>query len=286
MSPRRWSEANSTDASVTILSATAETPETPFKFVWQRAVCSKECPLAPTVRLVALARSIHMDADGTNCYAGAGRIADETGLHLRTVREADKALVAGGWLVVTFQGGSPRGGARLATVYRAQIPTTGGTGPLVTGGTGPLVRQPTGGPESTTGGTGPPHHVLPRKSKTRAPGTPSADDLGADFSKAKNGKTAERDGTIFEDPFVRFYAVFPRRVAREAARKAFAKALKTVTVEELVAGAERYRDDPDRDPRYTAYPATWLNAGRWADERPSANGKASDPYAEQKVTYK
>ena len=127
------------------------------------------------VRLVALARSIHMDGDGTNCRPGAKRISDETGLDMRTVKRADKVLVDGGWLVVTQRGGSPRGGVRMATVYRAQIPTTGGTGPPVTGVTGPPVAQPdrwhtVQGPvvlSTTTGGTGPPHQV-PMRNTNRA----------------------------------------------------------------------------------------------------------------------
>lgn len=67
-------------------------------------------------------------------------------------------------------------------------------------------------------------------------------------------------------PFDRFYAVYPKHVGKEDARKAFAKALKKATAETIIAGAERYRDDPTRKPEFTAHPATWLNAGRWDDE--------------------
>jgi hypothetical protein len=28
----------------------------------------------------------------------------------------------------------------------------------------------------------------------------------------------------------------------------------------------RYRNDPNREPEFTAHPATWLNAGRWDDD--------------------
>ena len=34
-----------------------------------------------------------------------------------------------------------------------------------------------------------------------------------------------------------------------------------VTNEELIAGADRYTADPNRDPSYTKHGATWLNAG-------------------------
>ena len=162
----------------------AAKPEDRFKFDWQRAVCGEECQLAPMVRLVALTMSIHMDGDGTSCRPGAKLTADETGLDLRTVKRAVKVLIGGGWLVVTFRGGSPRG-VRLATVYRAQIPTTGVTGPPVTGVTGPPVAQPdrwhTGQRPVAlvlmTGGTGPPHQSVPIMTNS-ASGSRSVDLIG------------------------------------------------------------------------------------------------------------
>lgn len=66
----------------------------------------------------------------------------------------------------------------------------------------------------------------------------------------------------FED----FWAVYPRRVAKKAARRAWEKALKDATPAEIIRGAERYRDSPSRSPRYTKHPSTWLNGGCWEDE--------------------
>lgn len=70
-------------------------------------------------------------------------------------------------------------------------------------------------------------------------------------------------------PFDAFYAIYPRRVGPEAARRAWDKAIKLAPATEIIAGAVRYRDDPRRqakDVEFTAHPATWLNQGRWADE--------------------
>jgi len=55
-------------------------------------------------------------------------------------------------------------------------------------------------------------------------------------------------------------------VAKQAALKAFEKALQVATGEEICDGARRYADDPNRSPSYTAHAATWLNAHRWGDE--------------------
>jgi hypothetical protein len=73
-----------------------------------------------------------------------------------------------------------------------------------------------------------------------------------------------------DDAFDAFWAIYPRKVAKGAARKAWAKAMKDgADPAEVITGARRYATDPRRveaDIRYTAHPATWLHAERWADE--------------------
>ena len=75
------------------------------------------------------------------------------------------------------------------------------------------------------------------------------------------------------DRFEEFWRTYPRRVGKVAARKAFAKALGSgLTAEELILAAARIaaqreaEPDPAKRERFTPHPATWLNAGRWADE--------------------
>ncbi|WP_276670260.1 hypothetical protein [Schaalia cardiffensis] len=69
------------------------------------------------------------------------------------------------------------------------------------------------------------------------------------------------------DPdFDAFWDTYPRRVGKDAARKAWRKAIKRAKPAEIIAGAARYRDDPNRVEEYTKHPGPWLNAGRWADD--------------------
>lgn len=74
--------------------------------------------------------------------------------------------------------------------------------------------------------------------------------------------------------FDRFWAVYPRKVGKGEARKAWAKVVKSgVEPAQIVAGAERYRDDPLRKRRgdeFTKHPGPWLNAERWSDQDSSA----------------
>jgi Helix-turn-helix domain len=87
-------------------------------------------------------------------------------------------------------------------------------------------------------------------------------------TKSKNQDEGAAD---VGEAFDRFWAVYPRRVAKEAARKAFAGAIKRggALVEALIAGAQRYAAErTGQNPKYTKHPATWLNAGCWEDELP------------------
>jgi len=97
------------------------------------------------------------------------------------------------------------------------------------------------------------------------------------------GQTAVRriPGTSFDD----FWEVYPRRAAKAAAYKAWSKAVLSASPEDVLAGAARYRDDPNREPQFTAHAATWLNAERWSDDplpgktRPATGGqKRMDSY--------
>jgi hypothetical protein len=58
----------------------------------------------------------------------------------------------------------------------------------------------------------------------------------------------------------------PKKVGKQAAEKAYAKAAKTTEENVIIAGARRYADDPNRVDAFTAHPTTWLNAGRWNDD--------------------
>jgi hypothetical protein len=64
-----------------------------------------------------------------------------------------------------------------------------------------------------------------------------------------------------------WWARYPRKDGKGQARAKWKAALAKVDGDaaRLVAAAERYRDDPNRDPTYTKLPATWLNGECWDD---------------------
>jgi uncharacterized protein YdaU (DUF1376 family) len=65
--------------------------------------------------------------------------------------------------------------------------------------------------------------------------------------------------------FDRFWVVYPEKVAKPAARKAFNRVIRKTTIEIILAGVERYIATKPPD-RAWAYPATWLNQERWLDQ--------------------
>lgn len=66
--------------------------------------------------------------------------------------------------------------------------------------------------------------------------------------------------------FDEFWELYPRKVGKTAARKAWVKAQQTADADTIINAARNYANDPNREPAYTAHPTTWLNEGRWDDE--------------------
>ncbi|MFC7759710.1 hypothetical protein ACFQY4_18095 [Catellatospora bangladeshensis] len=96
-----------------------------------------------------------------------------------------------------------------------------------------------------------------------------------------------RPAAEVEAAFNRFWAAYPKRVAKQDARNAWNKIAKDfrADLDTIVIGAERYRDDSARrraGDRYTAHPGTWLRAGRWLDELPTQDDRVLST-ADQRV---
>lgn len=105
------------------------------------------------------------------------------------------------------------------------------------------------------------------------------------FSKTSEGETVEGGGSAREgdwprDAFDQFYGRYPRKVAKQGAKRALDRVRRSgqVTFAALMLGLERYIRTKPPDIAW-CYPAKWLNDGRWDDEpdnRPSkTNGNGS-----------
>ena len=85
------------------------------------------------------------------------------------------------------------------------------------------------------------------------------------------------------DEFAQWYARYPRKEAKDAAKRAFTKARKSASLPELLSGLDQYnRAMAGKERQYLALPATWLNAGRWQDEIPTTTKPAaSSPWNQE-----
>ena len=78
-------------------------------------------------------------------------------------------------------------------------------------------------------------------------------------------------------PFDEFWSAYPKKKAKEAARKAWAKLKPDETlgkeIIQAVTDSAKTKDWIKENGKYIPYPATYLNGKRWEDERNEANGE-------------
>jgi hypothetical protein len=76
-----------------------------------------------------------------------------------------------------------------------------------------------------------------------------------------------------------FYARYPKKVKVRDAQRAWARAVKTATPAEILAGLERQLPDLEaKEWRFRLHPASWLGAESWLDEAPiGSNGNGAPP---------
>ena len=87
--------------------------------------------------------------------------------------------------------------------------------------------------------------------------------------------TLARDAS--SSSFERWWSVYPKKVAKPSAGRAYRAALKKCSAQEIEAGLASWMPAlRSMDPQFVPHPATWLNQERWNDEPPpprSANGR-------------
>jgi hypothetical protein len=69
-----------------------------------------------------------------------------------------------------------------------------------------------------------------------------------------------------DDGFTEFWAMYPRKIGKGAARTAYRRALKKTEHPNILTALHLYNLTRPQDPQYIPHPSTWLNQERWADE--------------------
>ena len=86
-------------------------------------------------------------------------------------------------------------------------------------------------------------------------------------------KPKRQASTGYTDDFEAFWNVYPLKLDKRTAFKAFRRALKRTTLDEIMTGARKYANDPNLpEPRFIKHASTWLNGDGW-DNPPLPSSK-------------
>jgi len=92
----------------------------------------------------------------------------------------------------------------------------------------------------------------------------------------------EKTARSMRDGFDAFWLQYPKKVARQAALKAWSRIAASVSTADIMAGLERATRSEQwlKDGgQFVPHAATWLNGGRWTDDLPAAAGRGPVPAA-------
>lgn len=89
-------------------------------------------------------------------------------------------------------------------------------------------------------------------------------------------KVIVRARDLVGDPFEGWWQHYPRKVGKDAARRAYAAARKRGASDAVLAAGLSRQRWPD-DPKFIPHPATWLNGGRWQDDPNAAAPAPAEP---------
>lgn len=106
---------------------------------------------------------------------------------------------------------------------------------------------------------------------------PMSENPMTDNPTPKNTNTKEEQLKEIDAHFVEFWNAYPKKLDKAKAFRAFKSAMKRAKFEDILAGVIAYRNDPQRNPEFTKYPASWLNADAWENTvTPSADSEAAE----------
>lgn len=194
--------------------------------------------LTPWARLLWLAIHRH-GSDPQNCYPSRKRLARLLGTSESTVKRAIAELADAGLLTVIERrradGKQTSNGYQLHRSRGSRVTRTPGS---------PVTRQ----------------ERKPEGKKT--PPTPSL----AEVAGSLPAGSVER-GSDNDPDFGAFWNVYPRKVNKGRARKAWRSALKNCEPGRIIDAAMAFAADPNlpSNPTYIPHASSWLNGERWDD---------------------
>jgi hypothetical protein len=236
-----------------------------------RAIIASDLPHA-AVRL-AVRIALHLHVDTGRCYPTHATLARETGIGERSIYRLVAFLDQAGWIAVQGTRG------RNANNYILLDPANPDTPSAGLNDTEPCQRNVRVGsvepcqvnaPTLPNSGSNPATQAGRQKGENRKR-KQERESISPDFDfGGSKGEDTRATKAEVGESFDQFWAVYPKRVEKDAARKAFGKALERgARAEAMIKGAQAYAVQREgEDPKYTKHPAKWLNTGCYDDETP------------------
>ena len=206
-----------------------------------------------TEKMVLLVIADHASDDGTEAWPSQATIAKKASVSIRTVQRSVNSLVTKGyiWLQKGAGGSATCRDDRRPHKYTINLATLRGDATT--------TRKPRGDADNLDGATLTP--TTGRLSQPmNLPSEPSKETPVVRTIRTEKGIVKANT------PFDLFWKVYPLKVGKVSAKKAWDKAVEAEDPDLVILGALQYAQDPNRHPSYTAHPSTWLNAGRWTDD--------------------
>ena len=196
------------------------------------------------------------DSRSNECWPSHRRIAERSGVGLTRVKQALLELRLAGW--VTWEQRANDVGSQTSNRYHIH-----GSAQVSRGS-----RETATDSRHTATAS---HETATPLAATRLPGSRQAatELIPNELLPIRTNSSSLADASDGEtDPFDEFWNHYPRKVGKDAARKAWAQAVKRADPSHIIAAALRFRHDPNlpTDRGFIPHPATWLNQGRWDDE--------------------
>lgn len=125
------------------------------------------------------------------------------------------------------------------------------------------------------------------RTRTDSAGASGSDHCGVSAGDDCTADLFGNEQCSLSDTFEDFWRLYPRRVGKGAAKRAWEKLAPPLQRRVVVILGERIQSDPEwmhamrrRDLRYIPHPSTWINQERWEDEYPTvpAAGQTNAAY--------
>jgi len=198
------------------------------------------------------------DAHGNRLWMATDTIAEKTRTNRRTVQRAIDRLCDDGFMELVEKATQHR-----PAIYKFLFPTVD---PVWISEHSGVTSDPSGVTSRTPGVTSDPPEVTPDRpnvnnSKEHKELSPSSHD---------------------EEQFNQWWTLYPRKVAKQDARKAWNTTTKTTPPQTIIEATRQQLDHPDsplnRQPNYIPYPASWLRAGQHNDTYTTQPTRETRPY--------